>query len=411
MSTGCWATSARRPPRLSRSPKPRLPPCPRKWRLHENAVAGNRARPRAAAPRGSPGGGATAEGVRRRGELLQPVRRDQRGEPGPAVPQEGQHLDERPDRLSGRSAGRRADPRAVRRERSPEEHRRGAQLLAPARVCRRGGAPASARHGCRGARVRPSDPLRGRVRVRGHAAGRERPRDPSGAVAVLSRWTLGRKIALPAAVAAVALGLVLIATVVLGRLQSNALARIEGNEYPALQTQQQIVALVGAWQRQLQDAAAAADRDGLLRADSLARVIRTAIASNDARDLEAAFARYETTARPTTESLIDGRSADLEAMRSGYASFRALLDAETARRAGAVAREFAAARRLRARAELATLVITVTALVLGAGLATAIVRGITRALRGCVAVAERLADGDTAAAPAADTQDEIGQLL
>ena len=242
---------------------------------------------------------------------------------------------------------------------------------------------------------------------------------------MFSRWTLGRKIAVAPAVAALALGLVLGATAVLGRTQTRALRRIEAGYYPALQTQQQTAALLGAWQRQLQDAAAASDSDGLTRADSIAaelhRVLDAAHGNPVVPDAEfsgttAAFDRYATLARATTGAMIAGRTdqalaTNLEAMRAGYTSLRAQLDSATTRRRDAVTSEFAAARGLLVRAEVTTLLIALAALLLSAGLALATVRGVTRAVGRCVVVAERLAEGDTSVSAAAETQDEVGQLL
>ena len=242
---------------------------------------------------------------------------------------------------------------------------------------------------------------------------------------MFNRWTLGRKIALPPAIAAMALGLVLTATAVLGRSERGALSRIEQGYYPALQTQQQLAALLGAWQRQLQDAAAASDRDGLSEADSLAVEFHRVLASGHGNpvvpaaeldSLGAGFDRYATLARATTESMIAGNSdaaigANLEAMRGGYAALRARLETATARRHADVSREFAAARRLGARAQFGTLLITLVALLLSAGLAVVIVRGVTRGVRRCLVAAERLAAGDTTSVPTTETTDEIGQLL
>jgi len=242
---------------------------------------------------------------------------------------------------------------------------------------------------------------------------------------VLRRWTLARKIALPPALAALALGIILAVTAVLGGEQGRALSRIERGYYPALQTAQRLQVLLGALQRRLQDAAAAGDADALLEADSLAnefrRVVDAArenpvVSATERTRLGSDFDAYYTVARRTTDAMIvrhgDGLAmGDLETMRAGFSGLRQQLDTAAARRTTDVTREFAASRRLNARGELATLLVTLVTLLLCAGLSVAIIRGVTRALRRSVAVAERLAEGDTSLRVAPDTQDEIGRLL
>jgi methyl-accepting chemotaxis protein len=114
--------------------------------------------------------------------------------------------------------------------------------------------------------------------------------------------------------------------------------------------------------------------------------------------------------------LIAGRATDaiganLETMRASFAALRAALDSATAHRSTDVAREFAAARQLNTRSETGTLLITLITLLTCSALSIVIIRAVTRALRRSVAVAERLAEGDTSLKVAAETEDEIGQLM
>jgi methyl-accepting chemotaxis protein len=242
---------------------------------------------------------------------------------------------------------------------------------------------------------------------------------------VLRRWSLARKIALPPALAGVALGLILAATIALGGAQGHALSRIERGYYPALQWQQRLQGLLGTLQRRLQDAAAATDADGLREADSLqGEFQRTldAVRSNpvvtagEVARLRSDFDAYYTVARRTTDALIagpvdDGLTSSLETMRAGFAALRQQLDDAAARRSADVGREFAGARRLNSRARLGTVVVTLTTLLACGWLSAVIIRGVTLALRRSVAVAERLAEGDTSLTVAAETEDEVGQLL
>ena len=99
---------------------------------------------------------------------------------------------------------------------------------------------------------------------------------------MLRRWTLARKIALAPALAGLALGAIVAATVLFGGAQRRALSRIERGYYPALQTQQRLQAVLGSLQRRLQDAAAASDLDGLRDADSLRDEFQRVLTSAEA---------------------------------------------------------------------------------------------------------------------------------
>ena len=242
---------------------------------------------------------------------------------------------------------------------------------------------------------------------------------------MLRRWTLARKIALAPALAGLALTAILAATVVFGGAQRRALSRIERGYYPALQTQQRLQGLLGSLQRRLQDAAAASDLDGLAEADSLRDEFQRALDGAEANPVVSRaevkrvrdqFGGYYDVARRTTETLIAGNanealSGNLETMRASFAALRLALDSATARRTADVNREFTAARQLNTRTEAGTLLITLATLLACSVLSVVIIRGVTRSLRRSVAVAERLAEGDTSLKVAAETQDEIGQLL
>ena len=238
---------------------------------------------------------------------------------------------------------------------------------------------------------------------------------------MLRRWTLARKIALAPALAGLALSAILVATVVLGGMQRGALSRIERGYYPALQTQQRLQGLLGAMQRRLQDAAAASDLDGLREADSLRDEFQRALTGAESNPIASRaeltrvrsdFTGYYEVARRTTEAMIaGGATGSLEAMRASFAALRQGLDSATARRTADVAREFTAARELNTRSETGTLLITLITLLACSALSILIIRAVTRSLRRSVAVAERLAEGDTSLTVMAETEDEVGQLL
>jgi methyl-accepting chemotaxis protein len=98
-------------------------------------------------------------------------------------------------------------------------------------------------------------------------------------------------------------------------------------------------------------------------------------------------------------------------MRSGYADLRATLDSAAERDRAAIAAAFAGAER---RSTRAVWVIAGVALLALGGLgllSTVIARGVARPLSHAVAVAKRLAEGDTAVSVTVDSSDETGQLL
>ncbi len=242
---------------------------------------------------------------------------------------------------------------------------------------------------------------------------------------MLRRWTLARKIALPAALASLALGVILAATLVAGGRQVGALARIESGYYPALRLHEELQVLLGALQRRLQDAAAAGDADGLQEADSLQTELQHALAAArgnpvlpaaELAETQRQLDAYYAVARRTTAALIAKQTdqsllADLERMRAGFAALRLRLDSASVQSTADVAREFASTRQVTRQTTVVTLVITLAALLACAGLSVVIIRAVTRALRRAVAVAERLAEGDTSLKVAPETEDEIGQLL
>ncbi|HXH62574.1 MAG TPA: methyl-accepting chemotaxis protein [Gemmatimonadales bacterium] len=242
---------------------------------------------------------------------------------------------------------------------------------------------------------------------------------------MLRRWTLARKIALPAALASLALSVILAATVVAGGRQVRALARIESGYYPALRLHEGLQVLLGTLQRRLQDAAAAGDADGLQDADSIVIQFRNSLAAargnpvlpaTELAETGRLFDAYYGVARRTTAALIAKSTdpllmADLERMRSGFAALRQRLDSASSQSTADVAREFTSTRQVTAQTTIATIVIALAALLTCAVLSVVIIRAVTRALRRAVAVAERLAEGDTSLKVAPESEDEIGQLL
>jgi methyl-accepting chemotaxis protein len=240
---------------------------------------------------------------------------------------------------------------------------------------------------------------------------------------MLRHWSLARKGALIPALAALALGLILVVSLLAGRSAGRILWGLERTHYPALLRHQADQRTLALTQRRLEDAVAASDLDGLLEADSLARELARALAADRAVVPDAASGRvavefdaYYLLARRTSERLIANAAdpalaGDLERMRAGYAEIRAQLDAAVAGAEAETTRQFAAARRVQGRSLGWTVAITLLALAVLVGVSTVLVVGVTRPVRQAVAVAGRLAQGDTAVTIATPSRDETGRLL
>jgi methyl-accepting chemotaxis protein len=242
---------------------------------------------------------------------------------------------------------------------------------------------------------------------------------------MLSNWKFAHRIWLLPALAAAALGLVLALGAALGGRNVRTLTQIEQGYYPAVELRHALLADLVALQRMLQDAVAARDGDALTGADTLASTFRGRLAGaianpvlqrGELERLQAEFDAYYQMARGTTARLVAGDTAAdlagaLEQLRAGYAGLTARLDAAVSRDQGNAAAAFAGARRRSVQAVRWTAVVTVFALALLAVFSVLIARGLVRPLARAVAVAERLAEGDTSLAVTAASQDEVGQLL
>jgi len=242
---------------------------------------------------------------------------------------------------------------------------------------------------------------------------------------MLKNWKFAHKIWLLPAAALLALGVVLWMSAAMGSRNTRALLELERGHYPALELRHDLQGSLTRLQRGLQDAVAAQDEDQLTSADSVADAFRGALAAartNPVLDaaalqgLRARFDSYYELARNTTRRMLARDTAaalreSLERMRSGYAALRAELDTATARDQAHIAAAFEMARDRSVRSIRWTAGITFLAFGLLAILSVLIVRGLTGPLGRAVAVAERLAEGDTSVSVESDAADEVGQLL
>jgi methyl-accepting chemotaxis protein len=242
---------------------------------------------------------------------------------------------------------------------------------------------------------------------------------------MLKNWKFAHKIWLLPIAALLALGVVLWMSAAMGSRDTRALVELERGHYPALELRHELQGALTRLQRGLQDAVAARDADQVAAADSVAGTFRdalTAARTNPVLDpvalrgLRARFDSYYELARNTTQRMVTRDTAaalraSLEQMRSGYAALRAELDTATARNQANIAAAFETARNRSAESIRWTAGITLSAFGLLAVLSLLIVRGVVAPLGRAVAVAERLAEGDTSVSVDTDAADEVGQLL
>ena len=234
---------------------------------------------------------------------------------------------------------------------------------------------------------------------------------------MLTTWKFAHKIWLLPGAALTALGLVLWTTAVSGGHTTRALTEIEQGHYPALELQHSLQGDLKALQRALQDAVAASDPEQLARADSLATAFRDATrAQSGLLALRGEFDTYYDLARRTSQRMIVRDTASalrgaLEQMRAGYVQLQARLDSSMATERASVATAFVTARQQSVRSVRWAAGIALFALVLLAVLSILIVRGLVGPLSRAVAVAERLAEGDTDVDAESEAADEVGQLV
>ena len=241
----------------------------------------------------------------------------------------------------------------------------------------------------------------------------------------LERWSFRRKLMLFPSLAAVALSLILLITLVMGVINERRLTRIEQGYYPSVQLSRSLNERLSAIQRVLQDAVAGRDTDRLTEADSLRDAFRADLSRARGNvvieevqriGLQAQFDEYYALARGITVRMISGDAGDdvvkqLDLMRDRYQKIKLALDEASARDQSAIEGAFAVARFSQRMGWAVIGVITIVCLGILWGLSDAAARSVTDPLRAAVDAAERLARGDVSARLVATSDDEVGKLL
>ncbi|HZF68749.1 MAG TPA: EAL domain-containing protein [Gemmatirosa sp.] len=248
------------------------------------------------------------------------------------------------------------------------------------------------------------------------------PRSPSARRPVLIRDRLQR---FPL-VAGVGFGAVLLVTVVLGVATQRALHRLERGLQPSLELTLQVGARLDAARRAFESAEAVGDRTLLADADSARATVHREVARARTRPgadslelaaLERAYDAYLLAGRYATDLAVAmGADADASIVAASRAwrareGLRELLDRRSARDRVAIADAFHVARQTQRTMWGGIALVTAAALAVLVALALRLARGIADPLRGAVAAAERIADGDLDVALPEAPDDEMGQLL
>ncbi|MDB4899688.1 MAG: mcp40H-21, partial [Gemmatimonadetes bacterium] len=241
----------------------------------------------------------------------------------------------------------------------------------------------------------------------------------------IERLPFRQKLRLAPTVAAVALGLIFVTTLVLGLIVQRQQSRIQRGYYPAVQLSGQLAEKLEATQRALQDAASAADPERLLVADSIKSSFAKALegardnAVLDQRDLDSlgsAYLSYYHLARSTTESMMSGRNggeaiAGLRQMVASHRTIRSALERNRLDNIGQIDRAFRSLRLLQAAVGVATLLLTIGCVTVLIWLSRLTGRALAAPVRDAVRVADALAMGDVSVGIEVHSDDELGQLL
>jgi len=258
--------------------------------------------------------------------------------------------------------------------------------------------------------------MRGRVRARALVVRK---------LDFLDRWPFRRKLMLFPSLAAVALALILLVSLVLGAVNERRLTRIERGYYPSVQLSRTLAEGLAAVQRTLQDAVAARDTNKLHDADTLRALFQRDLAAglrdgiipeSRVAELRTQYETYYGLARATSARRIAGQGGDdaaraLDAAGWRYRRIKFALDAATTSDRDAITEAFQAARVAQRGGWVVIVVITIACLGLLWALSHAAARSVTEPLRAAVDAAERLAQGDVSARLSATSDDEVGKLL
>ena len=226
--------------------------------------------------------------------------------------------------------------------------------------------------------------------------------------------------------AAIAFSVVLASSFYFGEQSSDALSKVEKGYYPAIDLNRDLEGLLATLQRSLQDAVAASDEDGLIRAQDIRRQFleRLATGKNNPaidqatrKELEIAFDNYFALASGAAGQMIaqedfdEGLTVTLRQVASEYNAIRETLESNSKSFSLALAKGFEVASSVQRTSTYFTGAILVISLVLLSATALILTRGVTRPIAEATRIANALTAGDLTVRISETSNDEIGRML
>jgi methyl-accepting chemotaxis protein len=240
----------------------------------------------------------------------------------------------------------------------------------------------------------------------------------------LPRLTFAARIGLLPLAAGLGFLLIMVFSAVQGRASSRRLDLVRVGYAPGLDASRDLETLLMAYQRSLQDAAAARDTYMLKDAQDLARHFAARVDSargNPARSsaeldtLASAFGSYDQVALGTTRRIVRGETGDdltqaLARMSAGFAAVRERLAAQTTADRAAMASAFTQAARAQQTAAVTAAFVSAVSLVALIALSVVLIRSVNGSLRGFRAGFARISQGNFVEPIVVTSRDEFGTL-
>ncbi len=232
-----------------------------------------------------------------------------------------------------------------------------------------------------------------------------------------------QKIRLLPLIAAMALLLILLLTVLFGVINERHLAEIEREHYPSLRLSDSLQSILARTEHELGDAVGTRDAAALRQADVLRSrfvesIDRTPIADDtrESATLRSDFLAYyqrarAAAARGVTESASEGAKAALDSTHGQFARVQDALATRAHRQEVDIARAFTKARTLQRATWLLIALVTLFCIAALGALAVFVTRSLTEPLGSALQVADQLARGDVRVQIPEAGDDEVGQLL
>ncbi len=242
---------------------------------------------------------------------------------------------------------------------------------------------------------------------------------------MFSRMKFAHKILLMPLVAAFALLLILVSTILAVSRTERLSSMIEVGYFPVTEMHNDLDLILSTIQRTLQDAAAARDHAAVEEADELRSAFlarlelereNPAVESGEIDRLAELFESYYTLGREMTVAMIDEQTgvsfaADVDQMRGRYNALEESLGKVKSQGKDNIQGAFSELRGLHSMTQWSIVGVSIVCLMLLSAISVILIRSVTSAVRLSADVANRLAEGDLEVDIDTTSNDEIGRLL